>query len=80
MYPSVSWTVRPRTFTSGHRRFTSAVASMPFSSGMLMSIKTTLGWVSSTFSSASRPLAASPTTSMSGWLRRMSPMPSRIIC
>lgn len=57
----------------------SRVASMPFSSGMRMSIRTTSGDSSRTFATASRPLTASPATSMSGIAFSRTEKPSRTI-
>ena len=53
------------------------VASMPFSSGMATSITTISGLSDSASSSASRPLPASPTISMSGCSARIILKPCR---
>ena len=53
------------------------VASIPFISGMLMSIRTSAGLSSSAMAMASDPLAASPASSNSGERRRTAFMADR---
>ncbi len=53
------------------------VASMPFIPGMLRSITTTSGFRACVLRTASRPSAASPTTSMLDSVSRMARSPCR---
>ena len=53
------------------------VASSPFRTGMRTSMTTTSGRSSAALSTASWPLTASPTTSMSGWAPSSTEKPSR---
>src|SRR5260221_1973476 len=53
------------------------VASMPLQSGSLRSISVTSGWCSRNRCNASAPLAASATSSMSGWFLMTAAIPSR---
>ena len=53
------------TAAAGALEDSCSVAVMPSMSGMLMSIRTTSGFSRTAISSASRPDAAAPTTSMS---------------
>src|SRR5260221_6695287 len=53
------------------------VASMPLQSGSLRSISVTSGWCSRSRCNASAPLAASATSSMSGWFLMTAAIPSR---
>lgn len=71
--------VRTSTFASAFAATISRVASMPFSSGIRMSISTTSGWSAATWPTASRPFTASPTTSMSGIAFSSTEKPSRTI-
>ncbi|CAM5480413.1 hypothetical protein SALBM217S_06998 [Streptomyces griseoloalbus] len=71
--------VSTSTFAVPSAATISRVASMPLSSGMRMSIRTTSGASSRTCSTASRPLTASPTTSMSGMALSSTEKPSRTI-
>ena len=66
-----------RTRVWGVEAASRRVASMPFSSGMLTSITTTSGFSRSANSTASRPLPASPTISMSGCAARIMRKPCR---
>ena len=52
--------VSTSTFAASSAATISRVASMPFSSGMRMSMSTTSGASSRTFATASRPLTAAP--------------------
>ena len=55
------------------------VASSPSSSGMRMSIRTTVGWKRAALSTASSPLLASATTSMSSSPESSMRKPARTI-
>ncbi len=68
-----------RTRAAASAATISRVASMPLSSGMRMSIRTTSGSSAATWRTASRPLTASPTTSMSGIAPSSTENPSRTI-
>src|SRR5450756_2610484 len=58
---------RITTWVSGDRSRICRVASMPFIYGIAMSATNTLGCSCETCRTASRPLAATPTTRMSSW-------------
>ena len=63
--------------TSGISLAMRAVASSPFMRGMLTSMMTTSGRSAIVLRTASRPSAASPTTSMSGSVSRIARSPCR---
>src|SRR5881296_2685161 len=68
-----------RTRAQGAEREIRRVASIPFNSGIATSMTTTFGVNCSASSTASRPLPASPTTSMSGCESSISRNPWRTI-
>src|SRR3990172_1869277 len=70
--------VRTKTRTSGRRSFISRVAVRPLMPGMAMSINTTSGEIVANEATASRPVPAWPTTSMSGWLSSSPTIPWRM--
>ena len=71
--------VRATTLIDGHSLTMRAVASSPFMRGMLTSMTTTSGCSVRPLRTASRPSAASPTTSMSASASRMARSPCRTI-
>src|SRR3990172_4666923 len=78
-YSSFSWIVKARTRTPGARLPISLVASRPLIPGIPMSIRTTSGISEQAASTASRPVLASPTTSMSGCASKSESSPARTI-
>src|SRR5688572_18771199 len=69
--------LRARTLVCGCDSAMRRVASMPLSSGIATSMTTTSGFSCSVMVTASRPLPASPTISMSAWAPRIIRKPWR---
>src|SRR6188508_657266 len=76
-WSSSSLLARTMTPVCGSSRFSRWVVSMPFGEGSPRSMRTTSGVSSSTVASASRPVPASPTTSISPSSSRMLRTPRR---
>jgi hypothetical protein len=72
--------VRTSTATSGAARLISAVAMNPSVSGMARSMMITSGLSITAALIASRPVAASPISSMFGYMANSARSPSRFRC